>query len=227
MALHAKNIKKILGSPGLEILKGISFEIKSGEFVSLRGKSGSGKSTLLYILSTLDAPSEGSIVLDNTDISLLSAKELHDFRNKKIGFVFQFHYLLPELTALENVLMPARKSGKESVKLEYAQHLLQLFGLEHRLDHLPKQLSGGEQQRVSIARSLVMNPIFLFADEPTGNLDSSNTEKVLAIFEKINHELATTIVMVTHDNDLAKKAGRTIELFDGQVIKDQRNNGDQ
>ncbi len=225
MALHAKNIKKVLGNPGLEILKGINIEIGDGEFVSLKGRSGSGKSTLLYILSTLDTPSEGSIVINNINISSLPSKELHNFRNQKIGYVFQFHYLLSELTALENVLMPARKTSQEKRKTEYAHHLLELFGLIHRLDHLPRQLSGGEQQRVSIARALVMEPTLLFADEPTGNLDSSNTEKVFSIFEKINQDLKTTIVMVTHDNDLAKKAGRTIELLDGQVMKDERNAG--
>jgi len=215
--LKVTHLEKELGAQKSLVLKDLSFEVESGEFVSLTGKSGSGKSTLLYILSTLDWPTRGHVFYGDKDVQALSAKELHKLRNEKVGFVFQFHYLLPELTALENVLMPARKAGIAKEKENFAKELLASVGLGDRMNHLPRELSGGQSQRVSIARSLIMNPQFLFADEPTGSLDSVNSALVFDIFKKINNEFKTTIVMVTHDPDMAKATDRQIYLIDGQV----------
>jgi len=223
MSLISKNIYKNLGNPPQEILKNISFEIESGDFVSLKGRSGSGKSTLLYVLSTLDNPTKGELVLDGISIKDLSSEDLHRFRNEKIGFVFQFHFLLPELTALENVLMPARKFKKEIEKEKYALELMEMFELTDRMHHLPRELSGGQCQRVAIARSLIMNPTFLFADEPTGSLDSVNSERVFQILSQVNKDLKTTILMVTHDDEFSRRARRVIELKDGMVVSDLRN----
>ena len=222
MGLSARNIKKSLGDPAQEILKGISFDIKEGEFVALKGRSGSGKSTLLYVLSTLDNPTDGEILIDGHNVSTLSPQELHKIRNEKIGFVFQFHYLLPELTAIENILMPARKMGREIELENYAKELLKLFDLTEKHGSLPRQLSGGQNQRVAIARSLIMKPTYIFADEPTGSLDSINSDRVFQIFEQVNKEFGTTIVMVTHDDELSQKAQRIIDLKDGLVVLDQK-----
>jgi ABC-type lipoprotein export system ATPase subunit len=223
MSLISKNIYKNLGNPPQEILKNISFEIESGEFVSLKGRSGSGKSTLLYVLSTLDNPTKGELILDGVSIKDLSSEALHRFRNEKIGFVFQFHFLLPELSALENVLMPARKYKKEIEKEKYALELMEMFELTDRMHHLPRELSGGQCQRVAIARSLIMNPTFLFADEPTGSLDSVNSERVFQILSQVNKDLKTTILMVTHDDEFSRRAQRVIELKDGMVVSDSKN----
>lgn len=220
MSLKAVHIWKNLGDPPQEILKDISFEICPGEFVALKGRSGSGKSTLLYILSTLDNPSRGAVVIDDQEVGSMSATDLHRFRNEKIGFVFQFHYLLPELSALDNVLMPARKAGLEKEKTAYAKELLGLFELDKKHASLPKQLSGGQNQRVAIARAMVMKPAYIFADEPTGSLDSLNSERVFEIFQQINREFKTTIVMVTHDDELSSRAGRVIDLKDGRLTSD-------
>jgi putative ABC transport system ATP-binding protein/lipoprotein-releasing system ATP-binding protein len=213
------DVKKTFGTPPTNVLKGISLDIKDGEFVALTGKSGSGKSTLLYIVSTLDNPSSGEVEISDEKVTQMSQKRLHEFRNEKMGFVFQFHYLLPELNALENVLMPARKTKKQIEKREHAEYLLKEFGLEKKHDRLPRQLSGGEQQRVAIARALIMQPQYLFADEPTGNLDSVNGEKVMNIFKTINQDMKTTVIMVTHDPDFAQLASRQIFLVDGLVSK--------
>lgn len=218
MSIVAHNIEKLFGDPPTHVLKGINFEIQTGEFVSLTGRSGSGKSTLLYILSSLDKPTRGDVSLSGLSLDQMSETDLHLFRNQKIGFVFQFHFLLPELSALENVLMPARKLKQENEKRPYAIDLLKQFGLEDRINNLPHQLSGGEMQRVAIARALVMSPEFIFADEPTGNLDSANGELVMRIFHDINVKNKTTIVMVTHDQEFAKNASRQIHLADGKVV---------
>tara|TARA_B110001454_G_C12723270_1_gene436150 strand:- start:29581 stop:30243 length:663 start_codon:yes stop_codon:yes gene_type:complete len=218
IALKVVNLEKELGAQKSLILKGLNFEVNEGEFVSLTGKSGSGKSTLLYILSTLDWPTRGQIFLGDKDVQALSSNDLHKLRNRNIGFVFQFHYLLPELTALENVMMPARKAGVYEEKLPFAKQLLEMVGLGQRINYLPKELSGGQSQRVSIARSLIMNPKFLFADEPTGSLDSTNSKLVLDIFKEANKKYNTTIVMVTHDTDMASATDRQIHLVDGRVL---------
>lgn len=215
--LKVDHLDKELGPQKALILKDICFEVQAGEFVALTGKSGSGKSTLLYILSTLDSPTRGRVLYGGADISKMDSHELHHLRNQQIGFVFQFHYLLPELSAFENVLMPARKAKMMKEKSEFAKAVLESVGLQDKMDHLPRELSGGQAQRVAIARSLVMNPKFLFADEPTGSLDSANSATVFEIFQRINRELKTTIVMVTHDPDLANATSRQIHLVDGAV----------
>lgn len=214
------NISKTFGVFQQKVLRDISFSIHDGEFVSLTGRSGSGKSTLLYIISTLDLPTSGDVIIDQYHTTRASSDSIHAFRNQQIGFVFQFHYLLPELTALENVLMPARKlkMDTQQEKIEYAKTLLTTFNLKEKFDRFPGQLSGGEQQRVAIARALIMKPKYIFADEPTGNLDSSNGEIVMDIFRKVNKEERTTIVFVTHDEEFAKMADRQIKLADGQLI---------
>ncbi len=217
MGLVAKELRKSIGNPAVEILKGLSFAIEDGEFVALTGRSGSGKSTLLYLLSTLDPPTSGEVEIGGIATNRLDSRELHRFRNEKMGYVFQFHYLLPELSALENVLMPARKGGRENEMRGHALDLLREFGLHEKSDRLPRQLSGGEQQRVAIARALVMNPRYLFADEPTGSLDSVNGEKVMSIFQDVNRRLGTTVVMVTHDPEFASRAKRAIHLVDGRL----------
>ncbi len=217
MGLTAHHIGKVLGQPPNRILTDISLDIRDGEFIAVTGRSGSGKSTLLYVLSSLDRPSEGSVRIDGDDMADVSEQDLGRFRNQKVGFVFQFHYLLADLNALENVLMPARKTHQEREKQAYAESLLLQFGLGDRLHHYPRQLSGGELQRVAIARALIMKPIYLFADEPTGSLDSQNADRVMEIFRETNKTQRTTILMVTHDPDFARQADRRIHLVDGRV----------
>jgi ABC-type lipoprotein export system ATPase subunit len=218
MGLIAKKVGKMIGEPAVQILSDISLEIKTGEFVALTGRSGSGKSTLLYILSSLDSVSQGVVEVEGQNITTLSPQELAQFRNLKIGFVFQFHYLISELSALENVLLPAKKTKQESERKEYAEFLLSEFGLIDKMHRLPRQLSGGEQQRVAIARAVVMKPQYLFADEPTGSLDSVNSEIVMKIIRESNEKFGTTVVMVTHDVDFANQARRQIHLRDGKVV---------
>lgn len=218
MSIVGKNIVKEFGSPPIRILHDINFEIETGEFVSISGRSGSGKSTLLYIISTLDNPSSGQLFIDNKDISKLTPKEIHAFRNKEVGFIFQFHYLLEELTSLENVLLPARNLGIEVEQTARAHELLEKFGIGNKAHSLPKQMSGGEQQRVAIARALLLKPRYIFADEPTGNLDSHNALKIMEALSEVNRELETTILLVTHERDFSKMAGREIILRDGRVV---------
>lgn len=216
--IQAVDICKSFGEPEVQVLHHLNFQIPEGEFVSITGRSGSGKSTLLYILSSLDLPSTGQVIIDNEDMTKMNDVEVHQFRNKKMGFVFQFHYLLPELTALENVLMPARKAKLQNEKKEYGIHLLNQFGLGEKCHRLPKQLSGGEQQRVAIARALIMQPKYIFADEPTGNLDSVNGEIVMDILQKISKEQKATVIYVTHDPDFANLATLKIKLADGKLV---------
>lgn len=218
MSLVMSNIQKSFGEPPTIILKGISGEIKNGEMISITGRSGSGKSTLLYIISTLDKPTSGDVIIDGISLKNMNKKQLHQFRNKKMGFVFQFHHLLPELTALENVMMPSLKDTFDPHRESFAKELLSEFGILNKADSLPSQLSGGEQQRVAIARALVMKPEFLFADEPTGNLDSVNGQLVMNLFKKINQQYKTTIIYVTHDQLFASLASRQIQLVDGKVV---------
>lgn len=216
--LKVTDLDKELGEQKSLVLSNLNFSIEKGEFVSLVGKSGSGKSTLLYVLSTLDKPTRGEVRYFNRSLTDFSEAELHRLRNQQIGFVFQFHYLLPELSALENVLMPTRKWGQYEEKKKFAKEILETMDLADKFHHLPRELSGGQAQRVAIARALIMNPSFLFADEPTGALDSVNSKKVLEIFKNINQEFQTTIVFVTHDIDMANAAQRQIRLVDGQIV---------
>ncbi len=219
MAIELKNVKKSFGKPPSEVIKDVSFRIEDGEFVSLTGKSGSGKSTLLYLISSLDNPTGGSILVDDKDLSAMSPRELHSFRNRHMGFVFQFHYLLPEFTALENVLMPLVKAGGFRENRERAEQLLIQFDLADKMNHYPSQLSGGQMQRVAIARALIMQPRYLFADEPTGALDSVNAGTVMNIFRQVNKEYGTAVVLVTHDSEFAASADRQIHLADGRLMK--------
>ena len=209
-----KNIHKAFGE--VKILKGVDLEVKKGEIVSIIGSSGAGKTTLLQVLGTLTNADQGEVFYDNTNISKLSDKELADFRNKNIGFIFQFHHLLPEFTALENVCMPAFISRVPKKKAEEkAKALLDKLGLSHRLNHKPNELSGGEQQRVATARALINSPKVIFADEPSGNLDSKNANDLHQLFFDLRNEFDQTFVIVTHDQSLAKICDRSLEMHDG------------
>ena len=218
MGIVATKIEKSFGDPPVKVLKGISLTIDDGEFVALTGRSGSGKSTLMYILSSLDNPTSGTVVISGKDLASLSSEELHQFRNEQLGFVFQSSYMIAELNVINNVLMPTRKLNEQEKRRPYAEKLIEDFGLKDKMSRLPRQLSGGEQQRVAIARALVMQPKYLFADEPTGSLDSVGGDNVIKIFKDINTKNKTTIIMVTHDPDYAKEAKRIIVLADGQVV---------
>jgi lipoprotein-releasing system ATP-binding protein len=216
-----KDIVKEFGDPPHRILHDLSFNIETGEFVSISGRSGSGKSTLLYIISSLDLPSFGQIFFDGQDIAQMSVESLHQFRTLHVGFIFQFHYLLPELTGLENVLLPPRNLDQTEQYRDRARDLLQTMGVLSVAEKLPSQMSGGEQQRVAIARALIMNPKYLFADEPTGNLDSANGEVVMDILKATNKDHGTTLCLVTHEEDYAAMADREIYLIDGRIAKRQ------
>ncbi len=211
-----KNIKKQYGS--LEVLKGVDLHIQPSEVVSIVGSSGAGKTTLLTILGTLDKVTSGEILFNCVNITSLNEKKLAAFRNQHIGFVFQFHHLLPEFTALENVCIPAfiNKTSKKEAELK-ANELLDLLGLRHRANHKPSELSGGEQQRVAVARALINNPKVIFADEPSGNLDSENAQNLHQLFFKLRDELKQTIVVVTHNEILANMADRKLIMKDGLI----------
>ena len=211
-----KNIKKQYGS--LEVLKGVDLHIQPSEVVSIVGSSGAGKTTLLTILGTLDKVTSGEILFNGVNITSLNEKKLAAFRNQHIGFVFQFHHLLPEFTALENVCIPAfiNKTSKKEAELK-ANELLDLLGLKHRANHKPSELSGGEQQRVAVARALINNPKVIFADEPSGNLDSENAQNLHQLFFKLRDELKQTIVVVTHNEILANMADRKLIMKDGLI----------
>ncbi len=217
--LKAQAITKSYGK--LQVLKGIDLEIKSGEIVSIVGESGAGKSTLLHILSSLDEPDSGSVFLNNKDVNAMKRRDLATFRNNEIGFIFQFHNLLPEFSALENVMIPGMlgKRKIEEVKSKAKEHL-QYLGLSERMDHKPSELSGGEQQRVAVARALVNAPKIIFADEPSGNLDSKNAEELHKLFFELRDEFGQTFVIVTHNRELAKMADRRIQMIDGKVSSD-------
>lgn len=220
MMIEAKGIEKSFGN--LKVLKGIDFNAEKSEVVSIMGASGAGKSTLLQILGTLSTPDKGTLLIDGTDVTTLSRKEISTFRNRKIGFVFQFHHLLPEFTSLENVMIPALINGaSESDAKKRAAELLDTLGLAERATHKPSELSGGEQQRVAIARALMNKPAVLFADEPSGNLDSVTKAGLHQLFFRLRDELGQTIVIVTHDPDLAKMCDRSLFMRDGVFINDQ------
>lgn len=212
-----KSLSKSYGD--LEVLKSVDLTIKSGEIVSITGPSGAGKSTLLQLLGTLDTPKNGTILYDGVEVSSLSAKKLATFRNENIGFIFQFHHLLPEFNAIENVSMPAFIKGQSKKEAEVrAKQLLELLGLGHRLEHKPNELSGGEQQRVAVARALMNRPKVIFADEPSGNLDTENANDLHQLFFKLRDDFGQTFVIVTHNQELAQMADRCIQMKDGQVV---------
>ena len=215
--IQAKGIEKSFGS--LKVLKGIDFSAARSEVVSIMGASGAGKSTLLQILGSLSSPDAGSLVIDGVDVTCLKGKSLAEFRNRKVGFVFQFHHLLPEFTALENVMLPALIAGRPRRDARRdAEALLADMGLSGRLDHKPSELSGGEQQRVAIARALINSPAILFADEPSGNLDSRTKEEIHQLFFRLRDKYGQTIIIVTHDPDLAKMCDRSLYMVDGQFV---------
>ena len=222
IALSVNNLTKYFYEPEtFKVLKDVSFDVKKGEFLSLVGKSGSGKSTMLYVLSTMDTDYEGSLVINNMNLTGRSQNELAAFRNANIGFVFQFHYLLPEFSSIDNVMLPALKLGiksKEEIK-EKAYSLLTMLELKEQAYKSANKLSGGQQQRVAIARALINDPAIIMGDEPTGNLDSKNTKIVFDIFKQLARENGQTIIAVTHDDEFAANCDRIIELSDGQLLK--------
>ncbi|TRX65793.1 ABC transporter ATP-binding protein [Carboxylicivirga sp. M1479] len=214
--IRCKQIRKSYGN--LEVLKGIDLHVEAGEVVSIVGASGAGKTTLLQILGTLDKPSAGEVFIDGINLSSLQGKDLAHFRNTKIGFVFQFHQLLPEFTALENAMMPALINGMSKAESEKrAKELLTFLSLEERYDHKPAELSGGEKQRVAVARALINKPAVIFADEPSGNLDSHSQEELQKLFFDLRKAFNQTFVIVTHDYHLAKMCDRMIEMKDGLI----------
>jgi lipoprotein-releasing system ATP-binding protein len=222
LVLETKNINKKFKKPVLfHVLKDISFSVKKGEFASIMGKSGSGKSTLLYILSTMDTEYEGELYLNNELVTGKPQKELSAIRNRSIGFVFQFHYLLSEFSVLENVMLPAKKLGEKShEEIEHdAMVKLNMLHIGHLAKKRANRVSGGEKQRVAIARALINNPAILMGDEPTGNLDSYNSENVFQIFKQLKEEEGLSLLVVTHDNDFANRTDRIIEMEDGRIIK--------
>jgi lipoprotein-releasing system ATP-binding protein len=215
--LTATGIRKSYGA--LQVLKGVDVEIKKGEVVTIVGASGAGKSTLLHILGTLDTPDQGILSINNQNVSMLNATTMAQFRNRHIGFVFQFHNLLPEFSALENVMIPGFIQGRDEAELnKRGIELLTLLGIKERAAHKPSELSGGEQQRVAVARSLINSPSLILADEPSGNLDSKNAVELHNLFFKLRNDLGQTFVIVTHNTEFAAMADRKIELKDGYVV---------
>ena len=215
--LIGKNIYKRYGT--VEVLRGVDIDIKRGEIVSIVGSSGAGKSTLLHILGTLDKADRGAVKLNEAEMNSLQGKKLADFRNKNIGFVFQFHHLLPEFTALENVCIPGWLAGRKRKEVENkAKELLNLLGLSERLENKPNQLSGGEQQRVAVARALINSPAIVFADEPTGNLDSTNAKELHQLFFHLRNKFNQTFLIVTHNEELAQLSDRVLHMKDGKIV---------
>ncbi|TVR37068.1 MAG: ABC transporter ATP-binding protein [Cryomorphaceae bacterium] len=218
--LVASNIHKSYGD--VEVLRGVDLSVNRGEVVSIVGRSGAGKTTLLQIAGTLDRPDSGQLFINNEDVLKLNNRKMAGFRNKHIGFIFQFHHLLPEFTAIENVCIPAFIGGVGRAEAsKRAEELLQFLGLSHRLQHKPSALSGGEQQRVAVARALMNKPDIVFADEPSGNLDSVNSEELHNLFFKLRDEWGQTFIIVTHNESLAKMADRTLVMEDGRMVHTQ------
>lgn len=224
--IQLRNITKSFGD--LQVLKGIDLDIHQGEIVSIVGASGAGKTTLLQIMGTLDKADTGTITIDGVDVSVLGQKQLSHFRNQKIGFVFQFHQLLPEFTALENIMIPAfiGGMGKKAAR-QRAEELLAFMGLTERASHKPNELSGGEKQRVAVARALMNHPAVIMADEPSGSLDSHNKEELHRLFFELRDKMGQTFVIVTHDETLASISDRTIHMKDGQIISENANSSSQ
>ncbi len=224
--IEAVNTKRVLGSgkDGVRtlVLDGVSLTIEKGEYVAIVGPSGSGKSTLLYLLGMLDRPSEGQVLFEGRAMHQMSDEQLAGLRNQKIGFIYQFHFLLPEFTSLENVMIPMLAQGRVSKKnaAQRAGELLSMMGLADQFNKRPNQLSGGQQQRVAVARAMANNPSVILGDEPTGNLDTKNSSIVFDIFEKLNREMGQTLIIVTHDPELAKRCKRKIRVVDGKVVED-------
>ncbi len=217
MLIGAKNINKSYGN--LHVLRDVSLEVDRGEIVSVVGASGAGKTTLLHIIGSLDKPDSGEVIINNTSIFSLNDKKLSLFRNQHIGFIFQFHHLLPEFSALENVMLPALIAGKSKKEISaYAHELLERLSLSHRLTHKPGELSGGEQQRVAVARALINNPDLILADEPSGNLDSANANELHQMFFDLRKEINQTMIIITHNEELANMADRKIVMKDGRII---------
>ena len=215
--LTAKGIQKYYGE--LWVLKGVDLEVKKGEIVSIVGPSGSGKSTLLHILGTLDQPNKGEVRINNQAINFNNDKKVAAFRNRHIGFVFQFHHLLPEFTALENVCIPGWMAGRKKKEvMDNAQELLKVLGLAHRIENKPNALSGGEQQRVAVARALINKPDIIFADEPTGNLDSANAKELHDLFFDLRKSFEQTFLIVTHNEELAQMSDRILHMKDGKIV---------
>ncbi len=228
--IKVQNLTKTyyLGSKAIQVIKGVSFAVHEKEMIAVLGTSGAGKSTLLHLLGTLDTPSSGSIHINGSDMMSLGPDQLASFRNQTIGFVFQFHHLLPEFTALENVMMPAllqRVAKKEAAVTAAA--ILERVGLRDRMEHRPVELSGGEQQRVALARALVLRPRLLLADEPTGNLDQETGESIHELLFELNRQLGMTTVIVTHNPELAQRLGRSMVLCDGKIGNDEDGSGGQ
>ncbi|MBS1959552.1 MAG: ABC transporter ATP-binding protein [Bdellovibrionales bacterium] len=223
LVLRARNLHKEFtkGNERIAVVKGVNLDILEGDCMAIMGSSGAGKSTLMHLLGALDPPTHGEVFFGPKQQNLwkMSDEDLSDFRNRNLGFVFQFHYLLPEFSALENVMMPALISGMERPHAEaQARDLLKFVGLQHRINHRPAELSGGEQQRVAIARSVVLKPKLLFGDELTGNLDSENSKKVIDLLLELNQRFKIAVLMVTHDHDVASRIGKVLTMKDGKIV---------
>lgn len=220
LMLSARGLRKtyVMGKGSLEVLRGVDLDVNRGDFLALRGASGAGKSTLLHLIGGLDTPNAGEIFFDGQDMVKFSERELTHFRNRRIGFVFQAYHLLPELTALENVCLPARIARRSAAQMErHGRELLERVGLKNRIEHKPFELSGGEQQRVAVARALIAEPELLLADEPTGNLDSHTGGEIIELLKSLRAEKQMTLVIATHDAKIAAHAQRVVELTDGQI----------